>query len=202
MKPTNKLMKRLSLYLFLIFFTLQTPSQADDIRDFQIEGISIGDSLLDIATEKEINKAKSSEQFPNDKFIIYYLEELKPLKNYDWVSVTTKKNEKNYIVTNIGGAISYKKLDKCLELQKEIQKDVERLFKANDKQENIYASKQDKTGNSKVYGVQYYLKPYPSNESIAINCYHMTHASNLEKSLKVTVNSEEYAYFIINEAYK
>ena len=195
-------MKRLSLYFFLILFSFQTLSWADDISDFQIEGMSIGDSLLDIATEKEINKAKSSKQFPNDKFIIYYLEELKPLKNYDWVSVTTKKNEKNYIVTNIGGAISYKKLDKCLELQKEIQKDVERLFKANDKLEKNYASQQDKTGNSKVYGVQYYLKPYPSNESIAINCYHMTDASNLEKSLKVTVNSEEYAYFIINEAYK
>ena len=195
-------MKKLSTYLFLILFTLQAPSWADDIRDFQIEGISIGDSLLDIATEKEINKAKRSKQFLNDKFIIYKLEELKPLKNYDWVSVSTKKNEKNYIVTNIGGAINYKKLDKCLELQKEIQKDVERLFKANDKQENNYASKQDKTGNSKVYGVQYYLKPYPSNESIAINCYHMTDASKLEKSLKITVNSEEYAYFIINEAYK
>ena len=193
----KKFLRILVLSLFLI-----TPSQADDIRDFQIEGISIGDSLLDIATEKEINKAKSSEQFPNDKFIIYYLEELKPLKNYDWVSVTTKKNEKNYIVTNIGGAIRYKKLDKCLELQKEIQKDVERLFKTIDKQENIYASQQDKTGNSKVYGVQYYLKPYPSNESIAINCYHMTDESGLEKSLKITVNSEEYAYFIINEAYK
>ena len=195
-------MKKLSTYLFLIFFTIQTPSLADDISDFQIEGMSIGDSLLDIAAEKEINKAKSSEQYPNDKFIIYYLEELKPLKNYDWVSVATKKNEKNYIVTNIGGAINYKKLDKCLELQKEIQKDVERLFKANEKQEDIYASKQDKTGNSKVYGVQYYFKPYPSNESIAINCYHMTDASNVKKSLKVTVNTEEYAYFIINEAYK
>ena len=197
-------MKKLSTYLFLLLFSFQTSSWADDIRDFQIEGISIGDSLLDIATEKEINKAKSSnpKQFSNDKFIIYNLEELKPLKNYDWASVTTKKNEKNYIVTNIGGTIIYKKLDKCLELQKEIQKDVERLFKANDKQEDIYASKQDKTGNSKVYGVQYYLKPYPSNEGIAINCYHMTDESMIEKSLKITVNSEEYAYFIINEAYK
>ena len=193
----KKFLGILVLCLFLI-----TPSQADDIRDFQIEGISIGDSLLDIATLKEVNKAKRSKQFLNDKFIIYYLDELKPLKNYDWVSVATKKNEKSYIVTNIGGAINYKKLDKCLELKKGIQKDVERLFKANDKQEKNYASKQDKTGNSKVYGVQYYFKPYPSNESIAINCYHMTDASKIEKSLKVTVNSEEYAYFIINEAYK
>ncbi len=84
-------MKKLSTYLFLLLFSFQTSSWADDIRDFQIEGISIGDSLLDIATEKEINKAKSSNQFSNDKFIIYNLEELKPLKNYDWVSVTTKK---------------------------------------------------------------------------------------------------------------
>ena len=196
-----KMLKNL-IFILILIFSLQSWTKADDISEFEIEGISIGDSLLDIATEKEINKAKSSSQYPNDKFIIYFLEELKPLKNYDWVSVTTKKNEKNYIVTNIGGAISYKKLDKCLELQKEIQKDVERLFKANDKIEKNYASQQDKTGNSKVYGVQYYLKPYPSNESIAINCYHMTDASKIEKSLKITVNSEEYAYFIINEAYK
>ena len=58
MKLTNKLMKRLSLYLFLILFTLQTPSWADDIRDFQIEGMSIGDSLLDYFSEKEIKKNK------------------------------------------------------------------------------------------------------------------------------------------------
>ena len=47
-------MKKLSTYLLLIFFTFQTPSWADDIRDFQIEGMSIGDSLLDYMTEDEI----------------------------------------------------------------------------------------------------------------------------------------------------
>ena len=55
MKPIIKPMKRLSLYLFLILFTLPTPSQADDIRDFQVEGISVGDSLLDYFSKKEIN---------------------------------------------------------------------------------------------------------------------------------------------------
>ena len=61
-------MKRLSLYLFLILFTLQTPSQADDIRDFQIEGMSIGDSLLDYFSEEEINKYKKN-YYNDDKFI-------------------------------------------------------------------------------------------------------------------------------------
>ena len=39
------------LGLFLII-----PSKADDIQDFQIEGISVGDSLLDYFSEEEINK--------------------------------------------------------------------------------------------------------------------------------------------------
>ena len=39
--------------LGLIFIT---PSQADDIRDFQIEGMSIGDSALNYFSEKEIKK--------------------------------------------------------------------------------------------------------------------------------------------------
>ena len=45
----KKLLGIVVLGLFLI-----TPSQADDIRDFQIEGMSIGDSLLDYYSEKFI----------------------------------------------------------------------------------------------------------------------------------------------------
>ena len=48
-------MKKLLSILFLGLFLI-TPSQADDIRDFQIEGISIGDSLLDYFSEEEIKK--------------------------------------------------------------------------------------------------------------------------------------------------
>ena len=48
-------MKNLSAYLFLLLFSHQTPSEADDIRDFQIEGISVGDSLLDYFSEEKIN---------------------------------------------------------------------------------------------------------------------------------------------------
>ena len=62
-------MKRLLTILILIF-TLQTPSQADDIRDFQIEGISIGDSLLDLFSEKKI-KNNLEFFYDNNKFISF-----------------------------------------------------------------------------------------------------------------------------------
>ena len=49
-------MKKLSTYLFLILFSFQASSLADDIRDFQIEGMSVGDSLLDYFSEEKIKK--------------------------------------------------------------------------------------------------------------------------------------------------
>ena len=48
-------MKRLLLILILTL-SLQTLVKSDDIRDFQIEGISIGDSALDFFSEDEILK--------------------------------------------------------------------------------------------------------------------------------------------------
>ena len=47
-------MKKLSTYLFLILFSVQTSSLGSSISDFQVEGISIGDSLLDYMSEEEI----------------------------------------------------------------------------------------------------------------------------------------------------
>ena len=43
-------------YLAIIFlvFSFYSWTKADDIRDFQIEGMSIGDSLLNFYTEEEI----------------------------------------------------------------------------------------------------------------------------------------------------
>jgi hypothetical protein len=53
-------MKKLLVLLFSLLF-LSSPSVfADDISDFQIEGISIGDSLLDYMTEEEILEAIES----------------------------------------------------------------------------------------------------------------------------------------------
>ena len=46
-------MNRLILILILMF-SFQSLTKADDIRDFQIEGMSIGDSALDFFTKKKL----------------------------------------------------------------------------------------------------------------------------------------------------
>ena len=56
-------MKKLSAYLFLILFGFSALSFADDISDFQIEGMSIGDSLLDYYDEEKLKKIKKKHDF-------------------------------------------------------------------------------------------------------------------------------------------
>ena len=47
---------RVFIVALFIIFSLQSWTKADDIRDFQIEGMSIGDSLLDYFSESEIER--------------------------------------------------------------------------------------------------------------------------------------------------
>jgi len=49
---------RVFIAVLVLIFSLQSWTKADDIRDFEIEGISVGDSLFDHFSEKEIELHK------------------------------------------------------------------------------------------------------------------------------------------------
>ena len=68
-KSKNKPLKRLSLYLFLILFSHQTPSLGSDIGDFQIEGMSVGDSLSDFFSEEEIKNTLMEMPHANEELV-------------------------------------------------------------------------------------------------------------------------------------
>jgi hypothetical protein len=194
-------MKRL---LLILIFTLsfQSWTKADDIKDFEIEGISVGQSLLEYTLPGEIESIKSKWQYPNDNFIIYKIDKVIDLKKFDFLSVTVKKNDNKYIIQNVSGGIDYKNLNDCFEIKNEIKIMIESIFKPDGMDEKEYMPNDDKTGKSKIYGTQYYLKPFPSVESITINCAHMSKESNINRALKLIVASEDYANFLINDAYK
>ena len=45
---------RIFFPVLILIFSLQSLAQSDDVRDFEIEGTSIGNSLLDYYDEKKI----------------------------------------------------------------------------------------------------------------------------------------------------
>ena len=97
-------MKKLSTCLFLILFSFQASSWADDISDFEIEGMSIGDSLLDYFSEKEIrNNIIDVYSYIEDKtFVLSAFDEkdFSP-KIYEVVQIEFKDNDKDYKIHRI-----------------------------------------------------------------------------------------------------
>ena len=51
---------KIILIILISTFGFQSLTSADDIRDFEIEGMSVGDSALKYFNEKELNKLKSN----------------------------------------------------------------------------------------------------------------------------------------------
>ena len=191
------------LITLIIFSKLISILHADDISEFEIGSFSVGKSLLEYRDKNQLKNYISREQYPNQKYVIYNADLINDDENYDYMTVTTKKDDNQYIITSVAGIINYEELDQCLKMKKEIRKSIEQIIKYDDFEETEFASNRDKTGKSIIYGVQYYLKPYPSTESINVNCYHFSkETTSLQRNLKVSVNTHEYSQFLINEAFK
>ena len=56
------------LLILILTFSFQSWTKADDISDFEIEGMSIGDSLLDFVSKNEIKKSKKATNYKSKKF--------------------------------------------------------------------------------------------------------------------------------------
>ena len=112
------------LGLFLI-----TPSHADDISEFEIEGISIGDSALDFFTERQIKD--NSFDYYNDKlFTPVQTQHLPFFNTYDGLDFDFKTNDKDYIIHALYGRINYQEnIKDCYKKMDEIVLEMSDAFK-------------------------------------------------------------------------
>ena len=91
-------MKKILAILILIL-TFQTPSQADDIRDFQIEGMSIGDSLQDYIDNNKFKYYEAADYFKDNKITLYetQLSDFKEFERVDIAFYTKDNKKKSYL---------------------------------------------------------------------------------------------------------
>ena len=82
---------RFFISIIVLIFSLQSLSKANNISEFQIEGISIGDSLLDYYTLKNI-KSKKKLFYPKSKKH-YLIEFTENLVKYDSIGIHVKEND-------------------------------------------------------------------------------------------------------------
>ena len=184
-------MKKLSTYLFLIFFSFQTPSYADDIRDFQIEGMSIGDSLLDFVNEdkilKELERNKDDYDWTDGKFGDVYIYE--ETENYEYTSASVKIKDKKYIIYAVRGMINYEDVNVCFKKQKEISDQIQETFSNAKKTKKTFKASADPSGESLIHAIYF---NFGSGGSIQVTCYEYSKKITFSNGLDVGINSEEH----------
>ena len=145
-------MKKLSTYLFLFLFGFFVSSYADNIKDFGIDGIDIGDTLLDYISKEEILKEieinKSVYSHLTGEFGEVYMSS-NNLKNYEVISVFVKLNDKNYKIHGVRGMISY-------------DNNIEECYAQKNKIVNGISSNYKNTKTIKADYVEKYLKEIQS----------------------------------------
>ena len=121
-------MKKIIGIVVLSFF-LSTSAHTDDIKDFQIENISIGDSALDYFTESQLENGEL------DWFNYSYKEYSTSLVSgkgiYDWFKISYNSHDDDFIIEGLVGIVVKKKYDdnKCNKELDTAALDISKLFK-------------------------------------------------------------------------
>ena len=173
------------LGIVVLFLLMSTSAYTDDIKDFNIENISIGDSALDYFTEDQIENSELD--WFNYSHKEYSTSLVAGKGIYDWFLISYKSDDDNFIIEGLAGILVKKKYDdyKCNKELDTVALDISELFK-NTKQ-----------GKKQLYKVIYnprkiFQKPDPSGKSIVtsisfdfkdegkiiLSCYNMDKATN------------------------
>ena len=192
---------KIILVIFVLFFSSSV--FADDISDFQIEGISVGDSLLDYYSEKEILSNKVNQDYKNDKFsfIAFWLNDS---QIYERIKFGVETKDKDYIIHQISGFIFYDNdIKSCYNQKDLIVKDLSLLLKKSEIfDEGIVTHEADPSGESTDNTVYFY---YDSNDNIKVSCVDWSTRITKEKgwadNLKVVIANSKIVDWFINEAY-
>jgi len=187
---------------FLVFFIMsfQNLSLADDMKNFQIEGISIGDSALDHFTEAQL---EDNEQGWHNYNYNEYSTSFVPGKGiYDWFLVSYKSNDYSFKIEALVAGLEKKNYNnkECNNKLDAVALNMSELLK-NTKQKNkkIYELTADAsrtypyTGKSIVTSISF---DFPDDGKIILSCYNMDKEANQNDSFKKKVKSRLFVNFL------
>ena len=193
-------MKRLLLILILTL-SIQTLVKADDISDFQIEGMSVGDSALDYFVKDQLMNLEKG-VYPNSDNFYFVVSPNKNFLTYDEVIFHFKKNDDNYVIHAIGGALDFVRASECFKKQKEIKNDIIKMLPMIKENSYEFRYSEDDTGKSFAVVTDFKL----NIGDIRVWCTDWSKKMEDEKNrgdnAQITIQSKELSLFMLNDAYK
>jgi len=183
-------MKKYFIFAYFFILFLLRPSFADDISEYQIEGISIGDSLLEYMSKDEIYSNLSFVYEDLDANIgkdVAQISYNKNLKVYDEIHLDFKTTDGIFEILALNGILFYKNnVNECYEKQLQLVEELKLVFKDVD-------VKKDGPANHPAYPngeIKYLRYAFFINENeysnLEVFCYDIV--DELKKTDRLTLN--------------
>jgi hypothetical protein len=189
------------VYFFIIFIlALQNSSLADDIRDFKIEGMSIGDSALNYFNESELQD--NEQGWHNYSYKEYSTSLMQGNGIYDWFLVSYKSDDDNFIIEALVGGMEKTNYDnkECIsKLDSAAINISKKLKKVKQNKKKTYVLKMDAsrkypfTGKSNVTNLSF---NFLDEGKIILSCYNMDKKSNQDNSFIKSILSQKDSFRI------
>ena len=185
--------------ILTIFILLSSYSVlAEDISDFQIESMSVKDSLLDYFTKEDINKAHHNyyDWINTKKFYdITLFKENNNFKLYDGVQIALMLNDDNFIIYALDGAMRLKNNEDCDKKIQSISDDIGSLFNSVNMVTQVKEfHPEDLSGKSITWGNAFFLKN--GEGDISVRCYIWSDTMPYVNNYRVSVRTREYAKWL------
>ena len=188
---------RVFITILVLIFSLQSWTKADDIRDFEIEGISIGDSLLEFATKENIQSGKVK-YYENDEYTVI---ELRPnefkinISNYDLMQIQFLTNDKKMKIVSISGINYYKNnIKDCYEKLDDIFEEVFLVLSSwKDLGKETYEVPSGKITD--------YMLESNSLDEVQIGCYNYHDDTKNVDHLRIAIRTAAYRIWLSDQIY-
>ena len=196
------------LVIIILGLCFVTPSQANDIRDFQIGNFSLNESLLDNFTKEELisiwEYQKPTYTFTNNKYykIVFSDKKYKP---YDQIILYTLRSDELFKIQSITGIRSSMDIQKCNEEQISISDDFTKLFpNASKKKYGPIKKASDPTGKSFENGIYFVFN---NGDEAGISCIDygkefLKKHSYASDHMQIFLDTKKYAKWLQTEAWK
>tara|TARA_A100001234_G_scaffold121988_1_gene106996 strand:+ start:212 stop:796 length:585 start_codon:yes stop_codon:yes gene_type:complete len=193
---------KIFLSLIILILSIQSWTKADEIGEFELEGISIGDSALNFFKEEAIKN--NTWDYPNKKYKRVQNDNYDFFKTYDAIDFHYKSNDKKYIIHSLSGILIYKKnIEKCYKKMDEIVSDIENVFSdkvlMSEKSTFSHPSPKNTDGKSKVTVITF---EFPGGDEIDVACYDYSEVHGSQDHLNLNISTKIFSDWMRNDAYK
>ena len=193
-------MKEFIVVIFLIFFLLPVQTRSEDLRDFEIKGISIEDSLLDYYSKVEIDKNIKNYGHKDNTFSTVEFQNIKS-STYDAIQFQFKTLDTQYIIQGVHGILDCRSdFTKCSKQFNKIEENITKFFGDDviKSGKEVSKHKADKSGKSISTTVSFKF----SNGDIAhVQMIDWSKEKGWWDHLRISVATKELSDWYNNKAY-